>query len=229
VGTERNPLIKHDYLKRREVLEYVAHKALTMPLFDAFCEPEASRELLGVTRVEKDPVLQFAEEFLPQFRWDLLPWKFLYAVYSAWMRKEVPSGRPVSRREFNKRITNYVEATPACGWFVPRGEDGNQKILRTHDKILSEEPLAVEYDLSDWFDMQPVGGSMCKIGLPHNMPVSTRGLLRASVATGDDDEPVQAPVVPADDPVSRAVSVTPEEVQDMSARAAEAFEATLAS
>lgn len=188
VGTERNPLIKHDYLKRREVLEYIARKALTMPLFDAFCEPEASRELLGETRVENDPVLQFAEEFLPQFRWDLLPWKFLYAVYSAWMRKEVPSGRPVSRREFNKRLTNYVDATPSCGWTIPRGKDGTQKIVRTHNKILGEEPLSVEYDLSDWFDMKPEGGSIRKIGLPHNMLISARGLMRANVPLNDDED-----------------------------------------
>lgn len=187
VGTERNPLIKHDYLKRREVLEYVAHKALTMPLFDAFCEPEASRELLSETRVENDPVLQFAEEFLPQFRWELLPWQFLYAMYAAWMKKEVPSGRPVSRREFTKRLTNYVKATPSCGWIIPRGVDGKQKTIRTHNKILGNEPLAVEYDITNWFDMWPVNGSMRKIGIPHNIPVSTRGLLRATVALTDDD------------------------------------------
>lgn len=187
LGADENKAIKNDYVKRREVLEYVAHKAMMMPLFDAFVTPAVCEDLLGEIRVENDPVLQFAEEFLPQFRWDLLPWKFVYAMYMAWMRKEVPSGRSVSHREFTKRLTNYVEATPVCGWTIPRGADGNQKTIRTHDKILGEEPLAVEYDLSDWFDMQPVGGSMRKIGLPHNMPVSTRGLLRANVVLGDDD------------------------------------------
>ncbi len=103
------------------------------------------------------------------------------------MKKEVPSGHPVSAREFNKRLSAYVEANPTCGWTVPVGENGKQKTIRTHNKILGEEPLAVEYDLSDWFDMRPVNGSMCKIGLPHNMPVSTRGLLRASVVLSDDD------------------------------------------
>lgn len=193
VGTERNPLIKHDYLKRREVLEYVAHKALMMPLFETFCEPKVSRELLGETRVENDPVLQFAEEFLPRFRWELLPWQFLYAMYAAWMKKEVPSGRSVSRREFTKRLTNYVEATPSCGWVVPRGEDGRQKTVRTRNKILGEEPLAVEYDITNWFDMRPVNGSVRKIGLPHNMPVFTRGLLRANVVLTDDDTDEAAP------------------------------------
>ena len=186
-GANENTSIKNEYVKRAEVLEYVAHKALTMPLFDSFVTPKVCEDLLGDIRVENDPVLQFADEFLPQFRWDLLPWKFLYAMYAAWMRKEVPSGHPVSAREFNRRLTAYVDATPACGWIVPVGEDGKQKTIRTHNRILGEEPLAVEYDLSDWFDMRPVNGSMCKIGLPHNMPVSTRGLLRASVVLSDDD------------------------------------------
>jgi putative DNA primase/helicase len=55
------------------------------------------------------------------------------------------------------------------------------------NRIVGNEPLAVEYDLSDWIDIQPVNGSIRKIGLPHNMPVSTRGLLRANVALTDDD------------------------------------------
>ena len=231
VGSNENTAIKNDYVKRSEVLEYVAHRALMMPLFDAFITPKVCEDLLGEIRVENDPALQFAEEFLPQFRWDLLPWKFLYGMYAAWMRKEVPSGRAVGSREFTKRLTAYVDATPACGWIIPRGADGKQKTIRTHDKILGEEPLAVEYDLSEWFDMKPVGGSMRKIGIPHNMPVSTRGLLRATVMLTDDDTDgdVQAPVVPVDDPVGRAVSATPEEVQTMSEQAAEAFEATLTS
>lgn len=188
VGADENKAIKNDYLKRPEVLAYVAHKALMWPWFDSFIEPAVCQELLGEMRVENDPVLQFAEEFLPQFVWDLLPWGFLYGVYSAWMRKEVPNGRAVSSREFNKRLTAYVDATPSCGWVVPHGADGKQKSMRTQNRIVGNEPLAVEYDLSNWFDLQPVGGSMCKIGIPHNMPVSARGLLRAGTSSTDDED-----------------------------------------
>ncbi|QWW19953.1 hypothetical protein I6B53_02240 [Schaalia sp. 19OD2882] len=102
------------------------------------------------------------------------------------MKNEVPSGHAVGSREFNKRMSAYVDATPECGWKIPRGDDGKQKTIRTHNKILGEEPLAVEYDLSDWFDMQPVGRSIRKIEIPRNMPVSTRGLLRANVVLTDD-------------------------------------------
>lgn len=188
VGADENKAIKDDYVKRPEVLEYVAHKALMMDLFDSFIEPAVCKELLGQIRVENDPVLQFAEEFLPQFVWDFLPWDFVYGVYSAWMRKEVPNGRAVSSREFNKRLSAYVDDNPSCGWFVPRGADGKQKKVRTKGLIVGDEPLAMEYDISNWFDLQPVGGSMRKIGIPHNMPVSARGLLRAGTPPNDDED-----------------------------------------
>lgn len=231
IGSNENTAIKNDYVKRPEVLEYIANKALMMPLFDAFVTPAVCEDLLSEIRVENDPVLQFADEFLPQFRWDLLPWKFVYAVYAAWMRKEVPSGHAVGLREFNKRLTAYVESNPACGWTVPVGENGKQKPVRTHNKILGEEPLAVEYDLSDWFDMRPVGGSMCKIGLPHNMPVSTRGLLRATVVLSDDDtdeddspaQEQQQPVLAADEQILIAATATQEELHERAAQAAAAF------
>ena len=188
VGADENKAIKDDYVKRPEVLEYVAYKALMMPLFDTFTEPAVCKKLLNQIRVENDPVLQFAEEFLPQFVWDLLPWKFLYGVYSAWMRKEVPNGRAVNSREFNKRLSAYVDDNPSCGWVVPRGADGKQIPMRTEKRIVGNEPLAVGYDLSDWFDLQPVGGSMCKIGIPHNIPLMARGLFRAGTSPTDDED-----------------------------------------
>lgn len=189
VGADENKAIKNDYVKRREVLEYVAHKALMWPWFDSFIEPAVCQELLNRFRVENDPVLQFAEEFLPQFVWDFLPWEFLYGVYSAWMHKEVPSGRPVSSREFNKRLSAYVDEHPSCGWFVPRGADGKQKKVRTKGLIIGEEPLAVKYDITNWFDIQPVNGSIRKVGTPHNIPILARGLQRMqSTGTSSTDD-----------------------------------------
>ena len=188
VGADENKAIKNDYVKQPEVLEYVANKALMMDLFDSFIEPAVCKELLDQIRVENDPVLQFAEEFLPQFKWDLLPWRFLYGVYSAWMRKEVPNGRAVSSREFNKRLSAYVDDNPSCGWAVLRGADGKQIPKRTKGLIVGDEPLAVEYDLSDWIDLQPVNGSVRKIGIPHNIRLMERGLLRAGTSPTDDED-----------------------------------------
>ena len=188
VGADENKAIKNDYVKRPEVLEYVAYKALMMPLFDTFIEPAVCKELLNQIRVENDPVLQFAEKFLPQFKWDLLPWKFLYGVYSSWMRKEVPNGRAVSKTVLEDRLKAYVNDNPSCGWFAPLGKDGKSKKVRTKNLIVGDEPLAVEYNIDNWFDIQPVNGSVRKIGIPHNIPLMARGLLRAGTSPTDDED-----------------------------------------
>ena len=60
------------------------------------------------------------------------------------------------------------------------GTNGKQKNVYTKNTIitLGAEPLCVEYDTSDWFGMRSVGGSVIKVGLPHNMPVTDCGLSR---------------------------------------------------
>ena len=187
VGADENKAIKDDYVKRREVLEYVVHKALMRDLFNSVTEPAVCNKLLGQIREDNDPVLQFAKEFLPQFVWDFLPRKFVYAVYRAWMHKEVPSGRPVSSKEFHKRLEAYVDDHPSCGWVVPLGADDKPKNMRTKGLIVEEEPLAVEYNLDNWFDIQPVNGSIRKVGTPHNIPPTARGLLRTGTSSADDE------------------------------------------
>lgn len=187
VGADENKAIKNDYVKRREVLEYVVYKVLMKDLFDSFDVPPVCEKLLDEIREDNDPVLQFAKEFLPQFVWDFLPWDFVYGVYSAWMDKEVPSGRPVSSRELNKRLSAYVDDNPSRGWFVPRDADGKQKKVRTKGLIIGEEPLAVKYDITNWFDIQPVNGSIRKVGTPHNIPINARGLMRAGTSSTDDE------------------------------------------
>ncbi|WP_195225912.1 hypothetical protein [Schaalia turicensis] len=45
------------------MLDYVAHKALSMPLFEAFSVPAASEKLLNEIRLDNDQMLQFINEF----------------------------------------------------------------------------------------------------------------------------------------------------------------------
>lgn len=59
-GANENTAIKHDYVRRTEVLEYVARKALMLPLFDAFvtpsvCETCSARFALRTTRYSSSP------------------------------------------------------------------------------------------------------------------------------------------------------------------------------
>lgn len=180
-GAERK-YIKQDYMHRTEVLEYVLHRVLSTNFYE-LSEPAAVRAALHQYKIENDPVRAFAEEFLDRVVWDLLPWRFLYALYRAWLTKDQPSNPPLGYNKFVKHFTLILqEATSegdGYGWFV------TPAAVRTKNRILGEEPLAVEYNLDQWFDIQPVNGSIRKVGTPHNMPVSTRGLLRASACSDD--------------------------------------------
>lgn len=176
-GAERK-YIKQDYMHRTEVLEYVLHKVLNGNFYE-LSEPKAIRIALREYKIENDPIRAFAEEFLDQLVWDLLPWKFLYALYRAWLSKEQPSSRPLGSNKFIKHFTLILQEDLDYGWFV------TPAAVRTKNRILGEEPLTVEYNLDQWFDIQPVNGSIRKVGTPHNMPVSTRGLLRASACSDD--------------------------------------------
>lgn len=176
-GAERK-YIKQDYMHRTEVLEYVLHRVLNGNFYE-LSEPKAIRIALREYKIENDPIRAFAEEFLDQLVWDLLPWKFLYALYRAWLSKEQPSSRPLGSNKFIKHFTLILQEDLDYGWTV------TPAAVRTKNRILGEEPLAVEYNLDQWFDIQPVNGSIRKVGTPHNMPVSTRGLLRASACNDD--------------------------------------------
>lgn len=54
--TDNNPRIKSDYIHREDVLEYVAHRALMMPLFDSFTVPQEARRLVEEIRVNNSPI-----------------------------------------------------------------------------------------------------------------------------------------------------------------------------
>lgn len=180
-GAERK-YIKQDYMHRTEVLEYVLYRVLSGNFYE-LSEPAAVRAALHQYKIENDPVRAFAEEFLDRVVWDLLPWRFLYALYRAWLTKDQPSNPPLGYNKFVKHLTLILQEAvgegEGYGWFV------TPAAVRTKNRILGEEPLAVEYNLDQWFDIQPVNGSIRKVGTPHNIPVSTRGLLRASACNDD--------------------------------------------
>ena len=180
-GAERK-YIKQDYMHRTEVLEYVLHRVLSGNFYE-LSEPATVKAALHQYKIENDPVRAFAEEFLDRVIWDLLPWRFLYALYRAWLTKDQPSNPPLGYNKFVKHLTLILQEAvgegEGYGWFV------TPAAVRTKNRILGEEPLAVEYNLDQWFDIQPVNGSIRKVGTPHNIPVSTRGLLRASACNDD--------------------------------------------
>lgn len=140
-GTER-PEIKEDFLARPEVLEYVAHRVLTME-YEVVREPQAVRDLMADVREANDPVLEFWKEFRGQFGWDALPSAFVYDLYSAWQKKTNPSGRTVSQKVFVRDLNRHLDSM---------GEGWEYTTFRPGQKMADPEPLSAEYDLRDWLN-----------------------------------------------------------------------------
>ena len=77
-GTKKpNRLIKHDYIKRKEVLEYVLKLVINLE-FDEFVQPKVSREILKEYQQSLDTIQQFADELFQDIQSTFLPNDFVW-------------------------------------------------------------------------------------------------------------------------------------------------------
>ena len=144
-GKERK-YIKHDYLHRKEVLEYVLYKVLHMNYYELDV-PEICKQALAEYREYNDPIRQFADEIFPQLRWDLVPFGFLYNLYQSWYRKNFPDTRcSYSKQVFKKELLALLPEYP--DWKC----DSPNTSHKPANKMDCAEPLIAEYDLKDWMN-----------------------------------------------------------------------------
>lgn len=68
-GQVERPEIKNEFLKDRELLEWVLFKILNMPAFDKFIEPKVVQEELKKYKKENDPLLAWLTEFYIPNNW----------------------------------------------------------------------------------------------------------------------------------------------------------------
>lgn len=139
-GVERK-YIKDDYIKRREVLEYIMKYVLVdMEDYYSFDEPEASKNALGEFKHDNDPVRDFWDEFEGQFQWSLLPLDFLYGLYKAWLLVNAPMTKPLQKRQFGRELRTIVKGD--FTW-----EEGTHSRSTRMD---APEPLLEEYNIEGW-------------------------------------------------------------------------------
>ena len=112
-------------------------------------EPKACKEALGDFEESNDTFLQFMNEVLPEFVWDLLPFGFLYDLYCAWMRRNARSSEVMNKNRFIDRVIGYIENNTE--WECP----GRKHSIRSTNKMGWLEPLIAEYDLRNWNDSIP--------------------------------------------------------------------------
>lgn len=155
-GAERK-YIKQDYLKRKEVLEYVMFKVLNMDYYE-LSTPEVCKEALAEYKTFNDPTRQFLDEILPQLQWDLVPFTFLRDLYAAWYKKNINSTRDgmKSMQVLTKDIVNLLKEYPEWECEDPR------KNIRPGNKMDKPEWMIDEYKLEDWYSQTYKGPDRAK-------------------------------------------------------------------
>lgn len=168
-GSERE-YIKEDYIKRKDVLEYILYKALNTNFY-TFDIPEVCQNALEEYKEYVDPVRSFCEEILPQCTWSLLPFSFLYDLYVSWSHRTNPNGTVQGRNTFINDVLNVIKNSDT--WEC---EDKRKKV-NTGDKMDNPEPLIAEYDLTKWMNRLYHGPSLTRLCSP-TVSDSYRGLVR---------------------------------------------------
>ena len=182
-GHERK-YIKNDYLKRKDVLEYVLYKVLNMD-YDEFTIPESCKNALDEYKAYVDPIREFMEEIMPKVKWDLLPYTFLYDLYVCWYRETHTGDRNIkSQRSFIKDIKLLVENEyPA--WVNTDDSSGK----RPGNLMDDMEPLIGAYNVEKWMNplyktnMDPL--LKCH---PLNLSTRYRGIYRLVPQNGSDED-----------------------------------------
>lgn len=140
--------IKNDYIKRKDVLEYVLWKAFNLD-FDEFIVPNKSQILLDDYKEMNNPVIQFWAEIEPQLQWSLVPTQFLYDLFISWFNKNNPMGKPMSRQSFMDLFRSQIETS--TNW-INKFEKTDK--VKTGNKMDADEPLITEYQLDDWMNQK---------------------------------------------------------------------------
>lgn len=169
-GAERK-YIKQDYLKRREVLEYILYKVLNMNYYE-LSTPQACEDALAEYKAFNDPVRQFMEEIMEQLVWDLVPFSFLYDLYKAWYRKNIGERDTKSSQVFIKDLLNVLHEYPE--WTC----EDKRKSVRPGNMMDKPEPLIFDYKLEEYYNPNYKGNDVNKICKPV-LKTRYRGIVRA--------------------------------------------------
>ena len=175
-----NKAIKEDYIKRREVLEYILKKALEMKHTE-LSEPEKVTLMNAEISVSNNPVMEFWLEISPKFVWDLEPFGFLYDLYSEWYKRSYPGGKCISKKTFTDELEEILQDDDE--WDCPPrrrvGKDGRAQYptITTGTKMALPEYLIKEYNLVRWY-RRNYSGSNEDIKCSPSLAANYRGIER---------------------------------------------------
>ena len=153
-----NKKIREEYLKRKDVLEYIMYRSLRMR-FSEFSCPQACREALGVQRECNDPIRQFWAELREEFQWKLLPSEFLHDLFKAWLLRNYPKEQSPGKNVFMIGLRDVIKKDDL--WEAASGQVRVDVVMRN-----TTEPLIATYDMKNWMNPNYTGHDIEKICLP---------------------------------------------------------------
>ncbi|HAP5803792.1 TPA: DNA primase [Enterococcus faecalis] len=101
-GAKDDWRIKEEYINRKEVLEYVLHKAVNMD-FERFIVPDVSKKLLEEYKQENDPLVDFRETVFKPLGINKIPFYMVYSQYKEFCNES--NFKPLSKIKFSKQFT----------------------------------------------------------------------------------------------------------------------------
>ena len=140
-GVQRK-YIKDDYIKRKDVLEYVLYKVLNMNYY-SFDVPERCTTELIEYKLFNDPVRDFLDEFMDEFKWTLVPYAFLYDLYKAWFHDNHPNSQPQNKKTFSYDVKAVISEYK--DWYA------KDDPVATNHRMDAREPLITRYGLTKWY------------------------------------------------------------------------------
>ena len=167
--------IKTDYLRRPEVLQYVL-KYILNTNFYKLSEPASCKAILEDFKESNDPTLQFWLDTKDEFKWDLLPFTFLYQLYQSWYQKNVKQGQMLGRNRFQREIINLANKG---GQWICLGKDSK---IPASTRIACPEPLIDTYSLKEWMSDSYQGPDRARATTPDKSQLAHayRGLIRTT-------------------------------------------------
>lgn len=160
-----------DIIRDIEPFKTASHYQHTYKVLTAFV-PHKEEKV-----IENNIVIEFLDEFLPQFKWEVLPTKFLYELYKAWMSKDNANEKPVKKSVFIKHSADFFSEQP--GWSI-RLARGDKITIGT--RMDADEPLITEYNLINYMNSNYKGSDL-RTKRAFTRPKTTRGYVKLKYST----------------------------------------------
>lgn len=166
-GKVKKPYIKDDYLKRKEVLEYIMYRSLNMNYYQ-LSENDETKALLDEAKESNDPVREFWNEMKYEFSWEIIPFTFAHELYIKWYEDVIGDKKWLGRNKFLKRLKFIVDDDNY--WDYTKDDEK----IRTIDRMDKPEPLVLEFKLDKWQNKQYKGEDPEIKAIPTDIAVNYR-------------------------------------------------------